>query len=184
MRSFEHDLKESQANAELPRWSQAYEQYFAGYQQTINADTVQKDKIIQQLGVDHIVVCDDTVYWVDFMLRSKPSSDVWLEIEAERHGKTYMGKFLKEGQLCTHIAYSFKPCEFVLIWDFQEIRRWLLRQMYTGKYERKTVASQRKGQAWESTALIVPYGDLKVDLQSFRMLPTPAETPISDSKPF
>ena len=172
MRNFESDLKESQANADLPRWEQAYQQYFDGYQQTINADTVQKSRIVQGLGVDHIVVCNETVYWVDFMLRSKPASDIWLEIEAERYGKRYLGKFLKENQLCTHIAYSFEPCEFVLMFSFQEIRQWLLRHTHTGKYVRKTVASQRKGQVWENTALLVPYGDLKTDLRSFRMLKT------------
>ena len=82
MNNFTKQPRQSQIDADLPRWKKAYKDYFEHYGWTLNADEIGDRSInMQRLGVDHIVECGDgKLYFVDFMLREKPYANLFYEV--------------------------------------------------------------------------------------------------------
>ena len=163
---FQTQLSQSQKDAELLRWGLTYAQYFSEYLGHFNTDKIPRGRALQALGVDHIVTCAHDVWWVDFMLRERPTPDIFIEYEVG--GRP--GKFRLTNQLSTHIAYSFRPHSTVQIFAYDEMCEFIKDPQIYKHFETKTATSIRDNRRYQSKGLIIPTQIMRENLLSYQML--------------
>lgn len=164
--SFNSRLMQSRKDADLPRWGLTYQEYFLGYQTHYNVDKMNGAGILQRLGVDHVILCANQLYWVDFILREKAYPNLFVEYDVDGEA----GKFLKADQLCSHIAYSCRPHATVQLFEFDEMRDYLSKCLNKNSFETKVAKTFHNGRQYFTKGLIMPTEAVRDNLSSYRMV--------------